>query len=77
MGDLRLAKLLLVQEAQVHVNLVVSCYQNIHDEEIGSRFNFSSSNLNNKIDDGASCNSARVTSRTAGSETLRSRLGGD
>ena len=76
-GDLWLGKLLLAQVAQAHVNLVVSCYWEIHDERTSSRFNVSSSNLNNKMDDGASCNSARVTSRTAGSETLRSRFGGD
>jgi len=40
-------------------------------------FKESSSNLRRRIEDGASCSSASVRSRTFASDTLRSRLGGD
>src|ERR1700733_12616692 len=36
----------------------------------------SSSNLKSKMDDGASCSSARLRSLTLGSETFKSRFGG-
>lgn len=41
------------------------------------RFKDSSSNRNSRTEDGDNCSSARVRSRTLGSETLKSRLGGD
>lgn len=40
-------------------------------------FNESSSNRKSSTEDGAKCNSAKVKSRTAGSDTLSSRFGGD
>jgi len=40
-------------------------------------FRDASSNRRRSTDDGASCSSAKVKSRTLGSETLRSLFGGD
>jgi hypothetical protein len=40
-------------------------------------FSASSSNLSKRMEEGANCSSVRLRSRTLGSETLRSRLGGD
>jgi hypothetical protein len=40
-------------------------------------FKDSSSKRRRSTDDGASCSCARLRSRTSGSDTFRSRLGGD
>lgn len=40
-------------------------------------FRDSSSKRRRSIDDGASCSCAKLKSRTSGSDTFRSRLGGD